>query len=134
MPAGSKTKVCSDCGRRKRLTSFYVDLRRNQPRPACKDCYRAKRRARYSPSEESAYRVALKYGVSPEEYDRMCAGGCMICGGSCGTGKRLAVDHDHETGAVRGVLCAACNLGLGKFKDNPWLLRRAIEYLGRRRG
>jgi len=41
----------------------------------------------------------------------------------------LHVDHDHITGALRGLLCSACNTGLGFFRDHPELLKRAIEYL-----
>jgi len=40
------------------------------------------------------------------------------------------IDHDHETGKVRGILCVNCNLGLGSFKDNPKVLKNAINYLG----
>jgi hypothetical protein len=54
---------------------------------------------------------------------------CEICGD---VGQ--AVDHDHKTGEVRGVLCHACNIGLGKFEDNPDLIKLALEYLTRVRG
>ena len=54
------------------------------------------------------------------------ANGCAICGNS---DKRLHVDHDHATGKVRGLLCMECNVSLGKFKDSPELLRKAIVYL-----
>jgi hypothetical protein len=51
---------------------------------------------------------------------------CEICGD---VGQ--AVDHDHDTGEVRGILCHACNIGLGKFEDNPDLIKLALEYLVR---
>jgi len=41
----------------------------------------------------------------------------------------LCIDHNHVTGTIRGLLCHNCNTGLGQFKDNPKLLRRAIKYL-----
>lgn len=41
----------------------------------------------------------------------------------------MHIDHDHRTGKVRGILCQACNLGLGKFRDDPALIKSAIRYL-----
>jgi hypothetical protein len=55
-------------------------------------------------------------------------GKCGICG-SVSNGKRLAIDHDHETGRVRGLLCQQCNTALGLFKDQVELLKKAIDYL-----
>lgn len=55
---------------------------------------------------------------------------CPICLLEVGRGGHL--DHDHDTGEVRGVLCSKCNVGLGFFKDDPEVLIRASEYLTRR--
>lgn len=55
---------------------------------------------------------------------------CKICGrDQLQNGKRLSLDHCHETGEIRGLLCNNCNLGLGNFRDNPTFLREAIRYL-----
>ena len=56
--------------------------------------------------------------------------GCAICGGvNDPPGRRLAIDHDHVTGQVRGLLCYRCNSAIGLFKDDVTVLRRAILYL-----
>lgn len=68
------------------------------------------------------------YGISAEEFDALLekqGGVCAICVGP--DPKHL--DHDHETGAIRGILCVNCNQGLGKFFDDPELLERAAAYL-----
>ena len=59
------------------------------------------------------------------------SGLCDICGldNSGSSGRRLAIDHDHKTGTVRGMLCQKCNVGLGNFNDNPELLAKAIRYI-----
>lgn len=71
-----------------------------------------------------------KFGISSEEYDIMLEkqnGVCAICGGK--TKRRLAVDHDHQTGKVRGLLCGACNPHLAWLENLEWR-RKAEEYLG----
>jgi hypothetical protein len=77
--------------------------------------------------------MLAKYGVTPEGYQDLLdkAGGCCeICGtDTCATGYKLAIDHCHTTGKVRGVLCQACNTALGSFKDDADIIRRAIAYL-----
>jgi len=73
-----------------------------------------------------------EYGITVEEYDEMLAaqgGGCAICGGPQVKRQWLAVDHDHATGEVRGLLCDPCNLAVGLFGDDPSTLQRAIDYL-----
>ena len=50
---------------------------------------------------------------------------CVICGSN----EKLVVDHDHQTGKIRGMLCNHCNRGLGHFRDDPMLLEFAAQYL-----
>lgn len=73
-----------------------------------------------------------RYGLTVEQYDEMLERQGHVCG-ICGKGpsgkRRLAVDHDHETGGVRGLLCGECNMGIGKFKDDPELLRAALRWV-----
>lgn len=74
------------------------------------------------------------FRITPEDYSRMVAaqkGVCAICGLPEHTNRRLAVDHNHATGEVRGLLCSFCNPGVGLFKDSVTLLSAAIEYLKR---
>lgn len=68
-----------------------------------------------------------QYGLTAAQVEEMKKGGCHICGRHV----RLAIDHDHDTGAVRGVLCHACNTGIGKLGDSIEGLERALEYLKR---
>ena len=74
-----------------------------------------------------------KYGITLEDYNRMFAeqkGRCAICEThQCDTGRAFAVDHDHKTGKVRGLLCQACNTAIGKLQDDPKLIQRAAEYV-----
>lgn len=79
------------------------------------------------------WHLKKRYGISQEEYNSLLAkqhGSCAICGKAPNARYRLAVDHDHETRKIRGLLCQACNTALGKFNDDISLLKIAIEYLG----
>ncbi|MGZ9930008.1 endonuclease VII domain-containing protein [Streptomyces sp. NC-S4] len=85
----------------------------------CRSCRAKRNRASY---------FVRKYGITEAERDEMIAaqgGVCVIC--------RIApaehVDHDHQTGKVRGVLCFSCNAALGQFKDRPDVMRRAAAYV-----
>lgn len=86
-------------------------------------------------------RQIAKLGCSREHYEALLKaqqGKCAICGAANGhtskhgTDCRLAVDHDHRTGTIRGLLCNSCNRGLGRFKDSLELLRAAVRYLEER--
>lgn len=73
-------------------------------------------------------RAPLSNGVTQEQFDEMFVrqdGRCAICRQK----NRLFVDHDHKTGKARGLLCSRCNLGIGHFRDSPFLLANAISYV-----
>lgn len=90
-------------------------------------------RARVS-AVQRATNIKKKYGITVAEFDAKLieqGGVCAICrtaeaGGRYGI---WHIDHDHETGAVRGLLCTDCNLGLGRFRDDPVVLSAAVAYL-----
>ena len=93
----------------------------------------------YKENRDKMYQNSLmrKYGVTLDDYDRMLEeqnGVCKICEGTCHHTQRretgtLSVDHCHETGLVRGLLCSHCNSLLGWARDNTDTLRKAIDYL-----
>jgi hypothetical protein len=73
-----------------------------------------------------------KFGLTPAEYEAKLAdqgGGCALCGRTPRPGRQLDIDHDHKTGAVRGLICNTCNQGLGQFQDDPIRLAYAASYL-----
>jgi hypothetical protein len=77
--------------------------------------------------------LGKKYGVTPADYAALMVaqdGRCAICLTSDpAPWDQLSVDHDHETGRVRGLLCMRCNSCLGYVQDSPDLLRKAVRYL-----
>lgn len=79
------------------------------------------------------YILQKNYGISLEVYNKMFEdqkGCCAICGKHQSEFKHaLHVDHNHETGEVRKLLCVNCNTIVGKCKENPEILRRAMNYL-----
>lgn len=77
-------------------------------------------------------RVCKVYGLKPGAYDLIYAaqgGKCFICQRATGKTRRLAVDHNHKTGEVRGLLCKTCNRMLGHLRDDPLAFWRALIYL-----
>ena len=70
-----------------------------------------------------------KYGITPEAFREMVQkqdGRCAICEKEV---KKFHVDHSHKNGKVRGLLCSACNVGIGLLQDDPSLLLNAAEYI-----
>lgn len=99
-------------------------------------CSRACKEAEYVASGRAAdassrHYYRSQYGTSRQDVLATYGNTCNICGALDGGGRHgnLHVDHCHTTGRVRGVLCNQCNTGIGKFKDDPDLLRKAASYL-----
>ena len=100
-------------------------------------------KAKYNNSPEvkkrNAKRIAkwwlLKnYGITPKQRQEMIVnqgGKCAICGEELDMGRNTQIDHDHDTGKIRGILCVYCNMGLGGFRDNKEYLAKATRYLER---
>lgn len=133
---------CSGCDSYKATDLFSKN--RNTKSGLSNYCRECNKRYWKNPTEQSMdkhrRRVRKhKYGLSPEKYQEMLEsqhGVCALCGKPETvihnvTPKPLSVDHDHETGKVRELLCHHCNTGLGYFKDDVELMQRAIEYLKR---
>lgn len=139
-------KYCPKCETVKSILFF----RRRSDRPHqwqswCVDCYREKNRKDYYQKKDDPKTKEQKkkywtktnfkryYGITVEYYENLFEeqnGVCKICGKtSKENGKRLCVDHCHITSKIRGLLCDACNVGLGRFNDNLELLEKAVEYL-----
>ncbi len=103
--------------------------------------YRIRHRERHLKNKrknQRQYTLRTKFGISLEEYTKILAqqnGCCAICHKApigddrYREGKNLAVDHDHITNKVRGLLCDLCNRALGQFQDSPEFLRRAADYV-----
>jgi len=119
-PTGKKYCPCCD---RTRALSFFP-LTKGVPGSYCKTCRR-----------EAQHKAGLKrkFGITPEQYQAIYEaqnGKCAICQRATGKIKKLAVDHDHKTGKIRGLLCSVCNrMILGSLRDDIEALQRAIDYL-----
>ncbi len=88
--------------------------------------YRARRKA-----EDRDAHLRRTFGITQADYEALLArqgGGCGICGRKPGK-ISLHVDHEHETGKIRGLLCVGCNNALGQFHDDPALLALAAGYV-----
>lgn len=80
---------------------------------------------------ERGERNARKYGITTADYLGMLEAQRGRCGICYRRYEMLVIDHDHETGEVRGLLCSGCNTGLGLFRDDPTRLANAVIYLRR---
>lgn len=144
------TKTCTKCAKEKPINQFSL-ARQGKRGPVyrsnCKVCQATDARKWFHNNKErnrdNKFRHKLQetYGMTVEDYyvlhDQQ-NGVCAICGneeaskhGKTGTTFRLAVDHCHTTGKVRGLLCQNCNRAIGLLGDNANRLRTAASYLER---
>jgi hypothetical protein len=150
-------KTCTKCHVAYDESEFYKEKGlKSGLSSQCRYCKSAAQKARYRDPErkarrdaiakqwkaehpEEARRINLKgmlkfhYGMTLEQYDALLEeqdGLCAICGKAPKNGgQRLYVDHDHDTGAIRGLLCVGCNVHLG-WLEAPGILAAALIYLG----
>lgn len=90
-----------------------------------------KERRKNNPDINRAQKLKSRYGISIEEYEQIFKkqnGVCAICAGT-NSEKRLHVDHDHESGKVRGLLCFKCNYALGLLNEDTQIISTLLEYL-----
>lgn len=134
--AGTLTaKTCTRCNTEKPIDDFALKPNDSILRTShCRQCRNESRArfARTSPNE--------MFGLSAEQYKELLNkqnGVCAICNGKANHRRmkhtELCIDHCHETGAVRGLLCSRCNLGIGNFGDNIDLMLEAVKYLQSRK-
>lgn len=136
--SGEDEKFCSKCNTLKPIGDFYKNKSRRDGKAVfCKTCWEKE----YVGKRAEVKKVQLqhKYGVTWENYLEVLdyqEYKCAICkrdinaAGTRDTKSDTAhIDHDHETGKLRGILCTQCNSGLGSFRDSIASLQNAIKYL-----
>lgn len=134
-------KICTKCDESKPLDAFYQNPENRDGRQgSCKACDNVRTKEWKAANAESTrmtskkYYLRTKYGITIEQYNDLLAkqgGRCACCGADSprGRGVYFPVDHCHETGAVRGLLCNPCNVGIGALGDNVEGVMRALTYL-----
>lgn len=139
----SNAKRCTKCKEIKALGEFGKHKsRKDGLQVYCRPCTRAYSASYYSNNREKLQRIERrrKYGLSQDDFDEMLArqgNACELCETLKPSDYKWHVDHDHSCcpgkktcgKCVRAILCNNCNSALGKFKDNPELLRQAAEYI-----
>lgn len=115
-------KQCNKCRLLKDASQFYPWPSSDGFTGSCKNC------SEYRTSDRKHY-LKKKYNITPKEYETLYTkqkSQCALCERKF---QRLAIDHDHQTGKIRGLLCIACNTGIGKLGDTIPALEKAIKYL-----
>ena len=130
---------CYKCKIEKEEKEFYKRHSKGRYRGECKKCSYTLSKAYFAKHPEKRKQADLKHRLSQfnltlkqyQELGEKSNWTCNICQipqSKCS--RKLAIDHDHITKKIRGLLCSNCNHGLGHFKDDVAFLKKAIEYLG----
>jgi len=113
------TKLCTNCNLIKSKEEFSKEKEKYKAR--CRKCLGLKYKLR-------------KFKITEEQYNKFLSiqkGCCAICENPESQEKELSIDHCHKTLKVRGLLCQACNTGIGLLRENKNILLKAIEYLNK---
>ncbi len=133
-----QTKRCPVCKIEKPTDLFYKSsTAKSGCSSYCKKCQNL-RTTSYAREHKDTiptigYALKRRYGITSKDYEEMLIAQeyrCAICMvDKCSTGRNFAVDHNHTTGKVRGLLCSLCNKGIGSLRDSRALLIKAANYL-----
>lgn len=137
-------KCCTKCQLEQPEGSFYRDARSGGRRAMCKACsleqsneWRARHhdKAKEIQRRSALRRRLLSHGLELAQFEAMVEntqGRCEICGRApTGAKRELSIDHDHQTGRVRGLLCDSCNMAIGLLSDDPDRAIQVAAYLRR---
>lgn len=139
------TKQCSGCHIIKHKEEFHKDKKGPLGRTYyCKKCANEKGRVWHNANKHKESTIISRrnrylkftYGITLEHYEellRQQGGRCAICAVKLQSGGHSHVDHCHNKGEVRAILCTNCNRGLGHFQENPEFLERAATYIRKHR-
>lgn len=127
------TRKCNKCNKILSVTNFHIKADKNNKHyrfnSPCKHCAHIGRNINY----HKAYQRKRKYNLSQEDYDLKLKEqkySCAICNMRKDEySKDFAVDHCHVTGAIRGLLCSKCNIAIGLFTENVFVMKNAINYI-----
>ena len=132
-------KICSLCKEEKSLEEFGKHkITKDGYRNKCLKCNNQESSSWHqrNPAKAKNYNLNRYYGIGLSEYNLMFAaqdGACAICKmHQSEQNHALSVDHNHDTGEIRGLLCNNCNRAVGLLKDNIETLQAAISYLSKK--
>lgn len=128
---GSEEKVCRRCFVRKPATKFTITRpNRSAPERRRNICNRCRHKLPGYQRHAKAY-AAMSGAKKIEARLRFMKERSITCCEICGSDNELHVDHDHDTGEGRGLLCLKCNVGIGFFRDRPDFMNAAAAYVTR---